>query len=976
MRASALRSDCGKGLLLAALCVVPAAYVRAAEAPPVEHPAAAEVIFSIPPGPLADALTAFAQQSRLQILFDTQLVAGRRSAGVSARLSASQALQTLLGDSGLAAVEVNANTYVLKASPAPPKPERKSARTAPRTADRDASAVELLPVQITGSHIRRTEWGLASPVTVITREDIERSGLTTLADVLRLQPGIEVAARPEVMASRPGDNYAYGGAAGASAVGMRGLGARATLVLVDGRRVAGYGLSQSGSGQLVDLNSIPLGLVERVEILRDGASAIYGADAIGGVVNVILRQSFKGRQVTVDYGISGHGDAQRRGFSATFGQDDGVTRVLLHADASERDPLVGWQRDWYTFDQRPLGLPDKRSPYSFPGNYVYMDDKQELVFKPLPGCDPRSIDENGLCVSDPAKSTSLQTGQTTRSVFLRMNRKVGDSFQLHADARVSTIDQKQQAAPTGATVVIPPGNAIGPDPSRLVLVLYSFDDVGPVRETTASTTHAFNVGADGIAGEWNWSTDLSWQTNAVTDYIDGFLKPSEALRVISAAGYQFGGPNSRDVIAAISPRLMRKGRTALSEFSANASGPAWSMPAGDAMIGIGMEARHLRVKDVPDPLLQSDDRLFGEASFIQRGSSNSAATYIEFELPLTRRLTAEAAWRYDHAQSVGSAVSPKFGLRWRWSERLMLRATAAEGYRAPTLLELNQPTRLATTETRVIPAALGPCADVSVAADEGDPTCNVRIVTSASPKGLKAETARSHTVGFVYSPLEDLNLAVDLYRIGRRDEIGAMPIEYALQNPGLFAGFLVRNKAGELVALNTYLVNLSRTETRGVDLAAQYRLGKQEKNSYVLRLDATYADRRDAQPQKNTPTVTFVGYDSNPRLRARLGLDWTGAPWLATASIVYVGPYRNQTFQGDTLGCAFAQASADLCHTPGFATLDLGAGYARGGWNVSFNIQNAFDRRPLYYGSNAASYNPLFDDPVGRYYSLTAGYRF
>ena len=761
---------------------------------------------------------------------------------------------------------------------------------------------------------------------------------------------------------------------------MRGLGARATLVLVDGRRIAPYALTLGGAGQVVDLNAIPVGLVERVEILRDGASAIYGADAIGGVVNIILRRSFDGAQVAFDYGVSGRGDAHRRGASATLGGDDGASRIFMHADWSERDPVTGSQRDWYTLDRRSHGLGDNRSLYSFPGNYLYLDDKDQVRIAPLPGCAPQLLDEDGLCRLDEAKYTTIQTSQTVKSLFVRASRDVGAATELHVDLRLSDVDQRQEAAPFAATFSIPPGVAGSPNPDSPVIVLYSFADVGSIREATQSLTRALNVGAKGAFDNWQWNADLSLQGNTVTDRIDGFLKPSEALRLFVAGDYRFGGPNSAEALAMLSPSLLRKGRSSLSVFVASASGPVWEMPAGTAMLGLGAEARHARVKDVPDPLLRSDDRLFGERSYVQRASSNSAAAYAELELPMTRKLTGEVAWRFDRSQSVGSAVSPKLGLRWRATNSLLLRATAAEGYRPPTLLDLNRPTVLSAQRELLVPAQLGPCADPVDAqplAEAGSVQCRLRIFSASNPKGLKAETSRSHTIGFVYAPNDDFSVGIDLYDIRRQQEISVLPLEYALQLPGEFPGFLLRDEAGRLLGLKRYPVNLGRTQTRGVDVATQYRFLQSGKSTWVARFDATYADRREAQTRNDVPPIRLLGYDSNPRLRARLGLDVTHTPWTATANVTYIGAYRNTSFAGDELSCAGAPSSEALCRTPGFATLDLGLRYEGSPrWSAAFNVLNALDREPVYNGLNSANYNILFDDPVGRYYSLTLNYRF
>lgn len=939
----------------------------AADTPARAAEPAAAVEIHIPSGPLDQALTALARQSGLQILFDARALAERHSAGISTREAPAVVLQSLLAGSGFRAEAVAPRTFVLKPETAAPPPPETEARS--QTAEPPVS--RLPPVQVLGSLMRRGDWEGASPISVITREQIQRSGMRNLFDLLRAQPSIEVASRAELMSSQPIVNYLYGGAAGAATLGMRGLGSRATLILLDGRRIAGYGLTQSGAGLVVDVNDIPLDLIDRIEILRDGTSAMYGADAIGGVINIVLRQSYDGRQVAMDYGISERGDARRYGGAATLGGQAGSTNVFLHAQAYRRDPLLGDRRDWYSRDGSRRGLDDLRTLYSFPGNYAYVDETGEVRIRPMPGCVELAPD--GLCLLDEAKYTTLQTRQEGSSVLARLNRPVGATTEFYADLRLSRLDQDQQAAPIGFGFSLPAGFPGNPAPGA-ALLFYSFNDVGPVRESTRSRTHALNVGARGRNDRFEWNLALSAQGNTVDDRIDGFLNVRDLLRVINDGDYRLGGPNSAETIAAISPRLRRHGSTRQQALSADATAGLAQLPGGSLQLALGVELRHLYVKDVPDPLLRSDDRPFGERSYIQNTSSNFLATYAELQAPLSQRFSAELGARLDRSNSTGSAFSPKLGLHWRATDAWMLRATGSRGRRPPNELELQQPSLLSAVRTLTVPKPLQPCTRPLPTDPNG---CSLEIVTRSN-LSLRAEDSRTFTVGTTLAGGERWRLSLDWIQIARDNEITQLPLTYALQNPERFPGLLRRDPSGSLSGLNVGLVNLGRTHTRALDGALQWQLWNSPAGgSLAARVEATYLERRDVRVAPDAPTTHFAGYDSSPRLRSRLGLDWSRDRWSVSANINYVGSYRNAAYAGEAESCVDLQSRRRYCTTPAFTTTDLVLGFAGSKhWNARLSVLNAFDHEPVYYGVNAANYNGAFDDPIGRYYSVDLSYRF
>ncbi|UXI70519.1 TonB-dependent receptor [Tahibacter amnicola] len=911
--------------------------------------------WEIPAGPLAESLTQLAQQGNVQLLFDPALVAGRSVPALKGKWPPAKALQRLLRRSGLTARAIESDTFVISAAPAP----RVSLRIERTTTD-------LPTVEVTEPHARVEHWTGFTSGTVITRAEIERSGAVTLSDLLRSQPGLEIS-RTELMASQPDATYSHGGAAGAASVGMRGLGAKSTLVLIEGRRMANYGLTQGGFGAVVDVNSIPLGLIESVEILREGASTRYGADAIGGVINLHLRHAFEGIDLSATAGTSQYGDGSHTGATAALGDTMGENRYLLYADYTRRYPLIGKQRDWYTQDKRRIGLWDQRSYHSYPGTFIPIDESGELPpnWIALPGCPQDSLNDEGVCVMDSAKYASLQTDFLSKSGSLRITREIDESVEIHADLRWTQVTQQQQARPEVRTVEISDGI---PGITDLPGLLdYAFADLGPVRERTVSTSRGITFGAKGDWLGWQWTTDLSLQQNRTADRVSGVL--------LSTTGYNYFGPNSPEILEAMSPTIHRSGRNTQHEWVGDATRSLWDLKGGPIEVELGANARHISIYDVPSTLLNIPDNVAtGLVSYPQTTTDNAAAAYAQATLPFLPRFTTELGWRIDKGRASAAASSPKVALRWTPTDTILLRGTAVDGYRPPMAIERERPEGDISIQTIRIPKNLAPCATPIFVGTTGI-DCSLQVSTHSNPE-LAAETSRSYNVGVVYTPMTDLNLSLDLYNITRRKEIANLPVAYALLNTERFPGFTERNENGVLTGLHVYPVNFGYTKSRGLDFSGEYRFEDSALNEYTVRMDATYVLRRELLVEGDTIAERYAGYESAPKFRGRLDFDFIRAPWAATAGLVYVGPYRNYLFESDYVTCSEEQKAADKCVTPGFFTLNLNLRYAPSDhWSLALNIGNALDHEPTYYGPYSANYNVNFDDPIGRSYTLTFRYR-
>ena len=919
-------------------------------------------------GDLSTVLGDFAAQSGIQILYDAKLLAGHRSAGLSGAYSFEAALSRLLRDSGLEAVAVNADTFVIKRLP------RRTPRSVPHqgvaSVQAPAVATELSTVIVKNGDLQRLATQGATPVTEITREQIDSSGYTTLFDLLKAQPGMQVANQPEAMASASDANFRTG-AAGAAAVALRRLGGKSTLFLVDGRRVAGYGLAQDATGTVPDLNAIPLAMVERIEILRDGASAIYGSDAIAGVVNILLRHDFAGAEVSTYAGQSSRADAATQQTSALWGgRTEGGVGMLLNVNFLHSDPLLGAERSWYSLDQRRQGLLDLRSPYSFPGNYLYFDDDGQQRIEALPGC--RDALSGGQCLLDGAKYTTLQNGKNGKSVLGRLDMPVGESSHVYVDLRATDLAQRQQAAPSGALLLLAQDkNAPTPQPFAQ---LYSFNDIGPVRETTQSTLLSLDAGASGLIGNWTWGVDASVQRNHVDDAIEGLIRAD----VLSLGGepYTFGGaPPSKALRDAISPRVERNGTTTLDDLSLQASGAVFEMPAGTASVATGIEFRHEGIEQQPGEILLAGKLLNQPREFAQSLGRASSAAYIKLDLPVGERVDAALAWRLEDTGGFGAHGSPTLGLRWSPFDTLVLRASASAGYRAPTLLELHQPRSVPVQAIVSVPHHAGTCASELLTL--GDQSiCVLDFTTSGNP-ALRPEVSKTTALGAVWAPTAALSVSADIYSSIRDNEIADASPVYVFDHPQQFPDFLVRNDDGQLVALKSKLANLARTTTRGVD--AEVRWDIQSENAGTFRLSAglNYLGTLDRQLAPGIAPARSAGYADNPRLTGVATLRWVLGDWVGGANLRYIGSYALETYADSGSPCPDYKVTQGKCTIPPFSLVNFNLTYnGIAHWAFTGSVNNVFDHAPRYYDEAAGGYNAAFDDALGRYYAVRVTYRF
>ncbi len=589
---------------------------------------------------------------------------------------------------------------------------------------------DLDRISVTGSRIRGASVETQQPILTMTRESLEKQGFSSVADVLNnlTSAGSPAISRSESLAS--GENV------GGYYVDIRNLGAQRTLVLMNGKRL---GATTAG---YQDLSQIPMSAVERIEILKDGASSIYGSDAIAGVVNVITRKNFDGGEANVYVGQYGKGDGDTETYSMTLGARGDRGSLTLSAEYSKQDPV--WAKDrWYSRDGSlgPNSTSADWSPISQNGSWcnptqVDCSDSKQAVWKTLnPGGNPKNPNDYHVITADEFANSNEQmtllTGVKRKSVYINGTYDFTDSISLNTDVLYNERQTFQQIAgypfQSGSFGTPLEGssafNPVGQDVNfrrRLWEVPRTTDSQLKTLRFAPTLTGFFELG--GKTFDWDvgalWNRNESIKTNrgdmslisAAQALGPSFIDAGGVARCGTAAKpilgdcrpwnpllpYGVDGQGSlanQELQDFLFPTFTTRGVTKTTSFTANLSGSIVTLPAGDLGFALGVEHRKEEGSYVPDAFAQSGQST-GLGQKPTRGQYDLNEVYLELNVPLladmafAKELTLNVASRYSDYSNFGGTTNSKFGLTWRPLDELLVRGTYAEGFRAPTISDL------------------------------------------------------------------------------------------------------------------------------------------------------------------------------------------------------------------------------------------------------------------------------------------------
>lgn len=928
---------------------------------------------------LGTAINRLAAASGQQIVVADDLVRGRRAPALRGRFSTEAALSALLERSGLRAAVVG-DTLVVQRSDTP---------------DKDSRGDDII---VTGTRVRG-RGPVGSAVVTIDRKAIDQSGYSTVQQIVQTIPqnfagGASDGTQGGTLSQSASLNTAYG-----SSINLRGLGVASTLVLLNGDRPALGG----PTGVFADVSMIPLSAVQRIEVVPDGASAIYGSDAVAGVVNIIPRLDFTGAETSFRVGTA-DGSFTEYNASQLLGTRWSSGRAMVAYEFYQRGALAAADSRFATDDLRVFGGPDRRGTYANPGTITAGGQTFAI---------PRGQNGTGLTAASLTAGTSnlgdswvgadIMPMQRRHSVFAAFSQDVLPNlrFYLQGLGTIRNFDGRTRPSSDAARTV-PVTNPFYVDPigtNQPIRVQYSFvRDLGG--DGTRGRVFAFS-GNSGLAwdiGRWNIDAHGTWgrQTERSTNYnrVNSARLALALADTDAATAYNLFGDGSFTnpaTIGKVRGSLKSSNSGIVWSTSLRANGPIVTLPAGDVSVAVGAEFRKEIYRFNPTIADISTLTPTTIAARALPAPRTVRAAYGELVVPLfsnangfpgMRRLDLSAAIRAERYSDFGATTNPRLGFTWAPADAITFRGSYGQSFRAPGFNELRQ----------------DPGAQLIFAYPIPDPQASSGVTNTVVIRGndpnLRPERAKTVTLGFDVRPaaVPGFHLGATWFDIDYRDRIAdpSSNLLIFLTNRATFSPILNESPTAARIAelyadpffvdyfgvpasavtaiADARLQNLAMVKVQGLDLDLGYAfdLGGGRAD---LGASATYTFHIKQQLSTTAPVTNVVGTIGNPtEIRARGHLGWSSDRWGSRFSLNYVDGYTNSLLGTPQNVSAWTTFDLQLNYTVPEATGALG------GFRLALSATNLFDRDPPYaayaVGPLTYGFDPENANTIGRVISL------
>ena len=836
-----------------------------------------------------------------------------------------------------------------------------------------AEAKDVERIAVTGSRIKRADMESSSPVTVIDAKDILASGATTIDSVLQ-----QMTATGGAM-TNPGINNGSGGNA---RIDLRGLGAQRTLVLVNNRRMISSG---TGAASTVDLNTIPVSMIQRIEVLKDGASAIYGSDAISGVVNIVLKRDFEGFEANVQTAMSGEGDAEASSIDFTLGANFDKGNLVFGVQYMDRGEASQADRD---FSKCPLSEASSTelfcggSSYT-PGGTIWTDagkfkgDPDNTWRKFVSGDDHYNYSANSFLFT-PMKRLNLTTIGTY---------ELSDTTTFFAESMYSKRWSEQQMAPQPVWFDFKyadwMGKGAGTDNpfSEGESISYGrrMSDVGNRGFSQVVDTVRLVLGTEGeLDNGWTWDVSYNFGRNDSVDRLANLINMGSVQDDINNKSFNPLDQASwnPDNMAQYVYTEQNSGGSQMNILAASLAGEIMELPAGYLGFAAGIERRTEEAWYIPDSLtaqgLANDPKVEPTG-----GSYDVNEAFVEFavpllaDAPLAEQVELSAAMRYFDYSTFGSDSTWKLGLTWKLNDQLMARSVVSTAFRAPSVDELYGGAS-PSFEQVVYPGAQ----------DQAE-------VTVGGNEMLTPEEADTFTVGLVYEPnwLEGFSATFDYYDIEISNAIASVNEQYIVDlclapdgsgklintgNAVCQSSGIALDNSGR-ISFRNGLQNIGAENTSGFDINLAYAFDAAGL-SWTTSLDTTILDEYVVtvlDDETNYAGLITGGIGGYAKLKSNLTIGVQADDWDATYQARYIDGM-------DSAACTDAPADCYAPTTPSVVYHDIsGRYYLDNGVTLSAGVDNLFDKQPPYYtGNNDSNTDPYTYDVLGRYFFVKANIKF
>jgi iron complex outermembrane recepter protein len=887
--------------------------------------------FNIAAGKADVALRQFTAQSGLEVLFGTATTSNVRTREVKGVMPPRVALEQLLADTGLIVI-ANERTGALTIARDP-----NVQRAAPASAARNTTpaveggTLQLDRLTVTGSRIPRLEREGPQPTAAYSDRDIADRGFLNLGDFVQsLSFNNGTSNSIGVPAANPVSSVPF--ARGAVTMNPRGLGANRFLVLIDGKRPAAYGLADNRGGSVFDFNSIPPEAIESIEYLKDGASAIYGSDAIAGVMNIRLKSSYEGMAATALVGNTLGHDSLTRSLSVLAGgrSDRGSYLVHLNWFAQNGNFATDYDRS-QTTDYSHFGAPrgqNNNSNSVWPFNLTLTAAQATaagfsggaggyVITGGLPTATPTraSFSRAGANLNavtnanryDFAPATQLTPDQENLSALINVKHRVSDRLTASAQVLVNrnttdiiytpiSINSRSVRNADNSFLTIPVNNPFNP-------FGFALDDFrgrgnfGPLRTFDVESTNLTLIaGADAEFGNgWTGSATLIRGEGVVDQLAGNQIRTSDMQAALNGTLAGFNGrffnpfgPSDQALLDALFVTSTSNSKSTTTGVEVSAAGNLFAMPgllggesAGDVGLAVGAEWRRDQLDNNSDPV----GYLVTVGDLPYAGSRTVTSAYAEAVVPvLPRYLTLQLAGRFDEYDSFGSTVNPKFALISRPTNFLSLRASFSRSFKAPEIGQIYQPA--ITTFTTAISDPLNPGLGL-----------NTYPFIASGNRNLEPEKGRVRYGGVVVDLgrfVRGLSVSADYFDI----EISNVITTFT--NPAtfftLFPNRVVRGAGGTIQYFDASTINAAGYQWSGADFAVDYVRASTPVGDLALNLQLTYTDVFALDAGSGAGPVNTAGRYNTPRVTGSGQLGWRRGDWSASLGALHKGSYLMDQF--------------------------------------------------------------------------------
>ncbi|MBU2967854.1 TonB-dependent receptor [Pseudoalteromonas sp. C2R02] len=855
----------------------------------------------------------------------------------------------------------------------------------------DDSAEEVERIEITGSRIKRTDIENAVPVTVISADDMVRQGFTNVQDALASLSSVTGATNQQSI---------HGFTPAASSISLRNAGANRTLTLINGKRLNQYPKPQNGTDNFVDTANLPMDAISRIEILNSGGGAIYGADAVGGVVNIILKDNFEGVSIRARHGDTTEGGGANNKISMSFGASSDKGNVSTFLEYTDSETLKATDRENFGLhtDKVPYSEHSSYSSYGARiGGFATADGLNEsectaggFFYRP-----------NGVCGFDRSKWRDLSPEQKRVSAITTFNYELSDDLRFSGRVDISESSSIRDIEPMGI-------DSYDVNVAGDVLTMTAGDNSASFNKATGfggdfknaedgdywyvrrawefGNRHQTNEGRNffisaGLEGEFSdsitWDASMNFGRTRVEVFSRGYATVDGMFKYLTQGenGVSMLAPFSDEMVEATAYGTYEIANASRINYQFNLAGDAFELPAGMVSFATGVEWSK-QTYDTDTDAESKKGAILTTGGSSGAGARDNWAIYSEMIFPVLDTLNVNAALRYDDYSDFGGELTPQVSVEYRPMDELLVRGVVGQVFRAPDMhrvygdatrgsnqvIDFKGCAQIGGTPGDKIDRIIDPCNEL-----------HIDTVTGAN-KDLKAETGYTANVGFVYST-DDYNVSVDLWKWKLDDMVNDIDVEKVAEYYELYGDMITRDTNGFVDTITATAQNLSYQEVAGIDFNGTYTWNFDNLGDLSYNLQGAYILQSEGQVDATSPIDKDLEDTNLVRLRMTSALTWSLDDLTTTLFAKYIGRHHGTSYKTHKTD----EKSESELEVASHITWNLTTGYnITDDASVRLGVVNMFDKGPNFDPTHTSwpHYPRGYYDPAGRKVFIEAEYKF